>query len=57
MLISLFDPNDLIGFGGNINQSDFVGLCGSTQGSMWVYVGLCEGLFLRGGGEKSRILC
>ena len=46
MLIRLFNPNDLIGCGGDINQSDSVGLCrsmwglhGSTQGSMWVYVG------------------
>ena len=46
MLIRLFNPNDLIGCGGDINQSNSVGLCGSTQG-----------LFLRGGGEKIRILC
>ena len=53
MLISLFNPNDLIGCGGDINQSESVGqvgLCGSLHGSMWVYV---RGLFLRGGGEKS----
>ena len=34
--------------GGDINQSDFVGLCRSTWRSMWVYaevyVGLCGGL-------------
>ena len=40
ILIRLFNPNDLIGCGGDINQSDSVGLCGSTQ----VYVGLCGGL-------------
>ena len=40
MLFRLFNPNDLIGCGGDINQSDSVGLCGSTQ----VYVGLCVGL-------------
>ena len=32
--------NDVIGCGGVINQSDFVGLCGST----WVYAGLHRGL-------------
>ena len=46
--------SDVIGCGGNINQSDFVGLCGSTQvyaevyaglrGSMRVYMGVCAGL-------------
>ena len=36
MLIRLFNPNDLIGCGGDINQSDSVGL----HGSMWVYMGL-----------------
>ena len=40
MLIKLFNPNDLIGCGGDINQSDSVGLCRS----MWVYMGLCRGL-------------
>ena len=30
MLIRLFNPNDLIGCGGDINQSDSVGLHGST---------------------------
>ena len=34
MLIRLFNPNDLIGCGGDINQSDSVGLWGSTWGSM-----------------------
>ena len=40
--------NDVIGCGGDINQSDFVGLHGSIRRSMWVYVevyvGLCGGL-------------
>ena len=43
MLIRLFNPNDLIGCDGDINQSDSLGLC--------------RRLFLRGGGEKIRILC
>ena len=60
MLIWLFDPNDLIGYGGDINQSDSVGLSRSIQ----VYMGLCNsmqgstwGTFVKGGGEKIRILC
>ena len=67
MLIRLFNPNDLIGCGGDINQSDsvglhrstqvYAGLHGSTWGSTWVCTGLHGGLFLRGGGEKIRILC
>ena len=39
MLIRLFNPNDLIGCGGDISQSDSVGLCESMWGSMWVYMG------------------
>ena len=53
MLIRLFNPNDLIGCGGHINQSDSVGLCGSMQGSMQVYMGD----FFKGSGKKIRILC
>ena len=34
--------NEFIGCGGDINQSDFVGLCGSTQVCMGVYMGLCR---------------
>ena len=55
MLIRLFDPSDLIGCGGDINQSDFVGLCRFMQvymglhrglcGSTWVYVGVFVGNF------------
>ena len=34
--------NDVIGCGGDINQSDFVGLCGSMQVYTRVYAGLCR---------------
>ena len=42
MLIRLFIPNDLISCGGDINQSDSVGLCRSMQIYAGVYVGLCR---------------
>ena len=42
ILIRLFNPNDLIGCGGDINQSDSVGL----RRSMWVYVGLCGSMWV-----------
>ena len=57
MLIRLFNPNDLIGCGGDIGQSDSLGLHGSTQvytgglgrglcgGLCGFYAGLCGGLF------------
>ena len=40
LLIRLFNPNNLIGCGADINQSDSVGLCRSMWGSTWVYAGL-----------------
>ena len=49
MLIRLFNPNDLIGCGGNINQSGSEGLCGSMQ----VYAGLHGGFFKGVVGKKS----
>ena len=57
MLIRLFNPIDLIGCGGDINQSDSVGLCRSMQVYAGVYAVLHGGLFLRGCGEKIRISC
>ena len=45
MLTRLFNPNDLIGCGGDINQSDSVGLCRSMWVYAEVYVGLHGGLF------------
>ena len=50
MLIRLFNPNDLIGCGGDINQSDSVDLCRGLCRSMW-------GTFFKGWWEKIRILC
>ena len=49
MLIRLFNPNDQIGCGGDINQSDSVGLCRS----MWVYMGLHRDFFEGVVGKKS----
>ena len=49
MLIRLFNPNDLIGCGGNINQSGSEGLCGSMQ----VYASL-HGGFFKGWWEKNQ---
>ena len=50
-----------------VEMVEIIVIVGSMQGSMWVYVGLCgstqvsmcicAGTFLRGGGEKIRILC
>ena len=58
MSFRLFNPNDLIGCGGDINQSDSVDLCGSTQVYVGVYMGVYVGLhgdFFEGVvGKKSR---